>query len=227
MSIPRRFPGEVAIVAGTGPSLTPEVIETCNAARADGKARIFTANRAHEVLDTDVIHACNWEFYDTYGDRLKDKDCDKWTSHPSLKDSRPDWLLWIEGRWEPGLSKDPNYIHYHHGSGPQLVNIAYLYGCHRLILVGWDMRYPGKLDNSNKNYAGPRHFFADPGYPPGEDVLTVTHWSKTDDSGKKFGLIREMETIHPADYGIEIINATPGSAMECFPMADLESCLEL
>ena len=39
--IPELFTGETAIIAGTGPSLTPESIEFCNQARQAGKARIF------------------------------------------------------------------------------------------------------------------------------------------------------------------------------------------
>ena len=81
------------------------------------------------------------------------------------------------------------------------------------------MRYPGKLDDTNRNYSKPRHYL-------GEDVLTEKHWSRTDAQGRKFGLIREMATIKPEDYGIEIINATPGSAMTCFPMRALDSCLQ-
>ena len=223
--IPRRFPGETAIVSGTGPSLTPDTIELCNQARQDGKARIFAANRAIDVLDADVFHACNWQFYAEYYDRLKDKPCDKWTTRPELE-GKYKGVEYIEERWKDGLSKDPSYIHAHHGTGPQLVNIAYLYGCTRLLLVGWDMRYPGKLDDTNRNYSKPRHFFHDEGHAPGEDALTVNHWSRTDASGKKFGLIREMETITPSDYGIEIINVTPNSAMTCFPMGDLKSCLQ-
>ena len=189
MSIPKQFPGETAIIAGTGPSLTPEDIELCNQARQAGVVRILSANRAHELFDTDVFHACNWQFYNEYYDLLKDKPCDKWTTRPELK-NKYEGVKYIEERWADGLSKDPSYIHAHHGTGPQLVNIAYLYGCTRLILIGWDMRYPGKLDDTNKNYSEPRHFF-------GEDVLTERHWSRTDAQGRKFGLIREMETIKP------------------------------
>ena len=220
MLIPRKFPGETAIVSGTGPSLTPEVIATCNQARKEGRVKIFAANRAIDVMDADVFHACNWQFYEAYYEGLKDKPCDKWTTRPELE-GKYEGVNYIEERWEPGLSKDPSYIHAHHGTGPQLVNIAYLYGCTRLILVGWDMRYPGKLDSTNRNYSGPRHFFRDEGFPPGEDALTVNHWSRTTEDGTKFGLIREMSTIKPEDYGIEIINATPDSGMKCFPMGNL------
>ena len=40
--------------------------------------------------------------------------------------------------------------------------------------------------------------------------------------GELVGLIKEMETIKPEDYGIEIINCTPDSAMKCFPFGELK-----
>jgi hypothetical protein len=78
------------------------------------------------------------------------------------------------------------------------------------------MRFPGKI--TDRNYTEPRHFF-------GEDELTKTHWPKTDPNGDLGGLIKEMETIIPSDYGIEIINATPNSAMTCFPMMSLDDAI--
>ena len=210
MLIPRKFTGETAIVSGTGPSLTPEVIATCNQARKEGRVKIFAANRAIDVMDADVFHACNWQFYEAYYEGLKDKPCDKWTTRPELE-GKYEGVNYIEERWEPGLSKDPSYIHAHHGTGPQLVNIAYLYGCTRLLLVGWDMRYLGKTGPNT--YARRRYL--------DEDPLTLNHWPRSGPNGEMEGLIREMNTIKPADYGIEIINCSPGSAMKCFQMGDL------
>jgi hypothetical protein len=106
-------------------------------------------------------------------------------------------------------------VHAHHGTGPQLVNIAYLYGCTRLLLVGWDMRFWGKVDRYH--YDKRRYL--------GEDPLTENHWPMTGDNGEMSGLISEMETIRAKDYGIEIINCTPESAMRHYPMARLEDVL--
>jgi hypothetical protein len=47
----------------------------------------------------------------------------------------------------------------------------------------------------------------------------------TGPNGELSGLIKEMETIHPADYGIRIINCTPGSAMTHFEMMDLTDAI--
>ena len=59
----------------------------------------------------------------------------------------------------------------------------------------------------------------------GEDPLTINHWPKTGPNGEQTGLIAEMETIIPKDYGIEIINTTVDSAMRCFPVMDLNEAI--
>jgi len=214
MNLPRRFPGETAIVCGTGPSITPQTIETVNAARKYGIARVFCSNRAHEIFDCDVMHACNYQFWDHFWPELEGKPFDMWTTRPELEGKYPG-LNYIEERWEDGLSRDPSYICAHHGTGPQLVNIAYLYGCTTLLLVGWDMRFHGKVDR--RTYKQRRYL--------GEDPLTKNHWPMTGPNGELSGLIKEMETIHPADYGIRIINCTPGSAMTHFEMMDLTDAI--
>ena len=219
--IPKLYPGETAIVAGTGPSLTPESIELCNQARQAGKARIFVANRAHELFDADVMLAMNAAFYPLWQNLLKDKTFDKWTTDrttttiPAPASVASD-VRYIDIRWDKGLSRDPSYICAHHGTGPMLVNIAYLYGCTRLLLIGWDMRYPGKV--SDREYNQPRRYL-------GEDELSILGWPKTGPDGERPLLIKEMQTINPSDYDIEIINCTPGSALTHFPMHSLSECL--
>lgn len=215
MTVPRRFPGETAIVAGTGPSLTPESIAQCNRLRSDGRVRIFAANRAWELFDCDVFHACNYQFFEVWWSKLQHTTFDKWTTRPELRGKYPG-VEYIEERWEPGLSREPNWISAHHGTGPQLVNLAYLYGCTRILLIGWDMRFPGKVDRTT--YTSPRRYL-------GEDSITKGHWPQTGPGGELAGLIREMETIDPAEYGIQIINVTPGSALTHFPMMELTDAL--
>lgn len=74
-----------------------------------------------------------------------------------------------------------------------------------MLLVGWDMRHQGK-----------RHYF-------GEYPGPMHHVTKNlGPNGELIGLIKEMETIKPADYDIEIINCTPGSALTHFPQGRLD-----
>jgi hypothetical protein len=207
MLIPRKFEGETAIVCGTGPSITPEIIKAVD----DSGHRIFGANRAWEIFNCDVVHGCNHQFWDYYWPQIQEQSFDKWTTRPELEGKYPG-LEYIEERWEDGLSKEQNWISAHHGTGPQLVNIAYLYGCTRLLLVGWDMRYLGK---TGQHQYTARHYL-------GEYPKEMVHWPQTGPNGEQTGLIEEMGTIHPEDYGIEIINCTKDSAMKCFPMGDLK-----
>lgn len=193
----------VGVIVGTGPGLTEEAIKQIKSSGL----RLFGCNNAWKALDLDVFLACNYQYFDHYWTRgLSDIRADKWTWNAET--AQKYGINHIKGRWQDGLSTDPEYIAYHHGAGPQIVNIAYHYGVKKMLLVGWDMRFPGKI--SNNEYEGSRHFF-------GEDPLTAKHWPQTGPRGELDGLIKEMETINPKDYGIEIINCTPDSAMTCFP----------
>lgn len=199
----------VGLIVGTGPSLT---IAQLHLAAHLPK---FGANLAYR-LGVDVALGCNWQFWEHYkDDAAKYVNVAKWTTRPELRGKYP-WLHYIEERWEPGLSVDKSWICAHHGSGPQTVNLALHYGCEVMLLVGWDMRYSGKV--SDREYLGERHYF-------GEYPEPLQHWPRTGPNGEMTGLIAEMESIVPSDYGIEIINCTPGSAMRCFPMMPLEEAL--
>ena len=204
-ALPPRYTG-TGIVCGTGPSIDDATIAAVN----QSGLPVFCANRAWEIFRCDVLHGCNFQFWELYWPQLKDTPFDKWTTRPELEGKYPG-LNYIEERWVDGLSTDPTWISAHHGTGPQTLNIAFLYGCTRLLLVGWDMRFHGK--KSRTEYTRRRYL--------GEDELTRNHWPMTGDNGEMTGLIKEMETIKPADYGIEIINCTPGSAMTCFPMGSI------
>ena len=191
----------IGVIVGTGPSLSKEQLERVS------HLKRFGANRSFE-FDLDVITGCNYQFWDYYWSQVKEYKCIKWTTQPGSAEKYG--INYIDGLWEPGLSIDKNYIHYHHGSGPQMVNIALHYGCEVMLLIGWDMRYPPGQE---------RHYF-------GEDALTKGHHPRTGPQGQWNGLIEEMETINPDDYGIEIVNCTPDSAMTCFPAMDLSEALD-
>lgn len=159
------------------------------------------------MADLDVHIACNPEWWDMYYSDIRHYRCSKWTWDETT--AKRYGINHIKGKWADGLSTDPWCIHYHHGSGPQMVNLALHYGVKTMVLLGWDMRYPPR---------GNRHYF-------GEYPKELQHWPKTGPNGEFTGLIKEMETIKPTDYGIEIINCTPESALTCFPMMTLADFL--
>ena len=196
---------EVAVIMGTGPGLTQAV------SQATMHLQRFGVNNTLQ-LGVDVHLACNVEWWDHYGAEARAHPGEKWIAiddeHPERAACAERWgLRTVRGVWAPGLSTDPAVIHYHHGAGPQMVNLALHYGIRVMLLVGWDMRYGAQ-----------RHYF-------GEYPTPLQHWPRTGPNGELEGLIREMESIRPADYGIEIVNCTPDSALTCFPMMPLAEAL--
>ena len=84
-------------------------------------------------------------------------------------------------------------------SGYQAINLAYLLGATRIILLGFDM----------SNHSGLSHFFGDhpDEFAGGSDP-------------KRF--IAGVNTIKPEDYGIEIINCSRVTELDAFPRMSLE-----
>ena len=197
----------VGVIIGTGPSLSADQLDQVK------HLRKFGVNNAWQ-LGLDVHLACNWQWWNQYWPEIKNDPCHKWT--PRIESATKYGVNYIEERWADGLSTDNTYIHAHHGSGPQMVNLALHYGCEKMILIGWDMRYSGKV--SDRQYKDKRHYF-------GEYPKALQHWPRTAPDGAMTGLIKEMETINPADYGIEIVNCTPNSAMTCFESRELADTL--
>ena len=200
----------IGVIVCTGPSLTLEQLDKVK------HLKRFGANRTFE-FDLDVIAGCNWQFWHHYWDQIKDCRCHKWATLDYEKVNHFPGLNYIQAKFMNGLSRDKSYIAHHHSTGPQLLNIAYHYGCEVMLLLGWDMRYEGKVDRYTYDK---RHYF-------GEDALTEKHWPiNVAHDGTMDGFIKPVLTINPADYGIEIINCTPNSALTHFPMMDLDEALE-
>lgn len=103
-----------------------------------------------------------------------------------------------------GLSRAKHKIHGGQNGGYQAINLAYLFGAARIVLLGYDMR-----DMDRKS-----HWFGD-------------HPNKMPSNGKYLRWIEFYKTIAAQlpELGIEIINCTPGSALKCFPMRKLEDVL--
>lgn len=109
-------------------------------------------------------------------------------------------LALVKGAPGAGFSLDPNVIHYGDNSGFQALNLALLFGSPYIVLVGFDMRHVG----------GMAHFFGD--HPQG-----LFQRNEYQSFAKKF--------VPPPD-GVEIVNATPGSAIESYPIMTFGEAVE-
>ena len=102
-----------------------------------------------------------------------------------------------------------------------LLNLAILYGCKKLVLVGHDMKFaedykPQKQDPGSI----PRHYF-------GEYPKKLQHWPSVKvRQGILDGLIEAYEGIRDdidsRQISVDIVNCTPDSALKVFRMGELE-----
>ena len=195
------------VVAAPGPSLIP--VRGFNT---------ITVNDAWRMLPwADVLYAVDNRWWRTH------KGCpefqgEKWSTHTPGKDSpnnkekmAADYGIkcTLGNRIEKGegFSFDPTTLAYGDNSGFQAVNLALLFGCTTIVLIGFDMRAPG----------GKFHFFGD--HPPGIGQSSSPPYHRW------LEFFEGAVSSVPDD--VRIINATPDSALRCFEMMDPTHALSL
>ena len=187
----------------TGPSLTQQQVDT---ARAKG-FRLFACNNAYQLApDAELLYAVNIEWWDHYWSEVKDLPCAKWTTNKAAADKYP--INWIRERNAAGLCEQSGVIHHGHGSGYSLVSMAHKAGADRIVLLGYDLKYAPDYDGRSRRVgSAPRHFF-------GEYPQRMQHWpSVAVKNGVHVDLVELYRSIK--DQGlVEIVNCTPGSALE-------------
>lgn len=203
-TIPALFEGDTAVLFATGPSLTPEVIETVRPYWVTGKVRAFGCNDCYSVIDyLDVHYACDGAWWDKHPDVLKTlpPDCHVWTQEKRVAEKLG--INYIAGSHDKNLcTLRKNHIHFGSNSGFQQLNIAYHYGIEKFLLVGYNMQM---VD-------GKRHYFGD--HPQGLSQTSpynrfVEYFNSISDKIKE-----------------RIINCTPNSALTEFQYMDLKEALE-
>jgi len=206
------FSGRTVTLIGTGPSL---MLRQVNAARDNGFALAGCNNVWKIVPDLELLYGCNLKWWQHYwSPELAAHPAEKWTTNREAADLFD--LNWIAEKNAPGLSADPSIVHHGHGSGFTLLNLAYLMGAARIVLLGYDLSYASDYDGRAKRIgSGPRHFF-------GEYPEPLQHWPSVKiQRGRHVELIGLYESV--AKQGlVEIINCTPGSALTCFPHRDID-----
>lgn len=206
------------VCIGTGPSLALEQIDI---AREKGY-RLFGCNNAFAVApDLELLYAVNLLWWDHYYNQVRDLPCEKWTTNYCA--SKLYSINHMREREGQGMCLEDDVIHHGHGSGYSLVSMAHKKGATRVLLLGYDLRYP-------KDYNGFAHFKGT-GLRHSELVLPGggEYPAKVDPHFPKYGiedgvllpLVALYQSIHEQGE-IEIINCSPGSALEgVIPSADI------
>lgn len=113
-------------------------------------------------------------------------------------------LNFIQGRAGAGLCKTPWVVHHGRNSGYQALNLAYHLGASKIVLIGYDMQTDGAKV----------HWHGD--HPKGlQNARTIDRWA-----GYFPALAADLE-----QEGVEVVNCTIKTALDCFPRADLRDVL--
>lgn len=195
--VPREWSGETVFILGGGPSLTPDVVS-----RLEGQ-RVVAVNNAYvlapraDVLFWGDLTWWSWNQHDLHRHTGQYKVTNRATPKTPGFD-----VLELERARDVALSLDPRKIA-GSNSGMAALNLAVLFGASRIVLCGFDMKLVDGRDNFHD-----LHQRTAP--PPPERYAS------------KF--IPEFERAVPFldALGVETLNATPDSAMKCFPFVSLE-----
>ena len=110
----------------------------------------------------------------------------------------------VKNTGRDGLETKPTGIRTGRNSGYQAINLAVHLGAKRIVLLGYDMRFQGKKSHWHGGH-------------PVEIRDTVFENSM---------LPCFPSLVKPlAKLGVEVLNATPGSALTVFPMVELENVI--
>lgn len=202
---PRWAPDDVVVIAATGPSLDAEV-----ARQVQGFPVVAVSDAWRLIPEAVVLYSCDAAWWRVHEGAPAFRG-ERWSCHggnlqnDKAETARRYGVRLVAGAPGDTFSTDPRLIHFGNNSGFQAINLAILMGARRLVLVGFDMRL----------VEGKRHFFGD--HPQGL-VNRVDY--------RNFAPHFQV-AARAMPPGVVIINATPGSALKCFPMLPLAEALEL
>lgn len=188
-----RWHGQTVVIFGSGNSLTDEQIEKARGLHCSYIAINDTYKRVHFA---DVLYACDYRWWAKHHNEIEFKG-ELWTQ--DIKSRHEFSLNWVLGRNKNGLGSD--CVHFGGNSGYQAINLAYLWGAKRIILLGFDC----------KPINGQAHWFGQ--HPEGLNKTQnfdfwINHFNQ---------LAKDLEREN-----IEVINCSMDSALECFKKVKIE-----
>lgn len=192
--------GQTVVIVGSGPSLSLQQIRTVAIARAEKHCRVIAVNDAiYPCFWADWLHAGDLKWWRWHIHRINDFTGIRTT----VSDDVPG--PWVNGylEYSGDLGFDPDSSKCKSGgsSAYQAACIAVHTGAKRIILLGIDMK---------RGPDGQVHWFGE--HP---ERTTVNY---------AVAMAPKWDTLKPTleERSIEVINCSPGTALETFPLGDIE-----
>ena len=203
------WPGATVICIAGGPSLNADHVNAVQTEKWAGRARVIAVNDAYLLAPwADVLYFADVRWWQWHKDQSEFRAFagQKCTiENTSGRVTDPDVFM-LKNAGVEGLSDDSHSLRNGRTSGYQAINLAALAGALRIILLGYD----GRVGQD-----GRAHWFGD--HPERESPLMIQTLSA------KLAYIAAPLKAR----GIQVINASPGTAIECFSKLPLNKALEL
>lgn len=191
------WPGQTVFIIGGGPSVKDMDLHPLV------KCRTIGVNDAFKILPSvDVTWFTDCRWYQWNAEALK--------AYHGLIIGSPRCtcdharVLQLRRLDASGIATDPELVKWNKNSGASAINLAFHFGAKRVVLIGFDMRVRDEQHNWHNNHPHtPRKGIY--------DELFLPQFTKIARDAKQLGL--------------EIVNATPNSALTVFPMVDLQEVL--
>lgn len=203
-NVPRLWEGETAVVAATGFSLTQ-----CDLMYCRGRAKVAVVNTTLQMAPwADLLYFADQRWFDHYkADVLafKGLKVSIQNAHP-VTATDPDVKILKNKGDHPGLYREPDGLHTGRNSGYQAINVLAHLGVGKIVLLGFDCR----ADDRARHWWGKEY----PWRSSGPQIYKETF------------LPRYRTLIDPLkNLGIDVVNATPGSAIDWWPMMPIQEVL--
>ena len=214
-SVPPAWKGETCVILAGGPSLNDvdlsplwrtRVIAINDSWRQYPLADVFYFCDPQWWLDQELLNlnSLSRKGYVTSFEEIKGR---FWVSgsEPFENDAR---IQFLKLTGQTGLETNPTGLRHGSNSGYQAANLAYHFGVKKIILLGYDMRVVN----------GRTHWHSERREPAEQFAVTLSH-----------SMLPLFETLRAPlqEAGVEVINATPDSALKVWPYVPLEEALGL
>lgn len=214
---PRAFEGETAVCIASGPSLSDADVQYVREMKAAGKCRVFVCNNNYlKVPEADVLFFCDknfwvWHALNPVFQAFKGE---KITLSTEIGDPE---IKVMQLGMTTGLSNLQSVLRTGGNSGYMQVNLAFLYGCRKVILLGYEfMTKVIQRDNGERSFLS--HWF-------GEHPAQAT---ESEHNCFYQSCLANFPTMIPdlVERGLSVINCSEPSAIDCFPKVPLREALK-
>ncbi len=196
--------GKTAVILACGPSLTDA--DVLNAHGSAGVRTIAVNNSWRMAPFADALYAADPDWWLHCAPPLDAFHGERWTQHRQWNQRpKPPKVQEIQSELGDKISDDPSYIYTGSNSAFQAMGLAINWGARRVIFLGLDL---------SRDPDGRNHWFGD--YP--DPIRNCQSYPR---------FIQAFETVAPIlqERGIQVINASRRTALNCFPKMTIEGAL--